>query len=75
MSKLIMLSLCAAFIGAASSAASAETYTVQEGCHYPNGWNVGDFSRDIGGIPNGEHHECIDTYQNGHRIARVKAPS
>jgi hypothetical protein len=27
-------------------------------CNYPDGWNVGDFSRDVNGIPPGIDHQC-----------------
>ena len=27
-------------------------------CHYPDGWNVTDFDRDLNGIPAGVDHTC-----------------
>ena len=32
--------------------------TVNRRCQYPDGWNVTDFNRDVGGIPSGLDHTC-----------------
>lgn len=32
--------------------------TVTRRCQYPDGWNVTDFDRDVGGIPSGVGHTC-----------------
>jgi hypothetical protein len=66
------LLLCGALL-ASSSAFAAPAYSIREGCSYPDGWNSGDLIREINGIPNGIHHQCIDTYQNGRLIHRQKA--
>ena len=38
-------------------------------CAYIDGWNAGDFSRDVNGVPLGVEHTCSD----GSSTARVRA--
>ena len=39
-------------------------------CAYPNGWNSGDFSRDLNGIPLGIDHTCPEDEGSAHVRAR-----
>ena len=39
----------------------APAVRVVERCLYPNGWNVTDFGRDVGGIPPDVDHTCPAT--------------
>ncbi len=45
------------------------TVRVIRRCAYLGGWNTGDFSRDVNGIPLGVDHTCPD----GQGSARVRA--
>jgi hypothetical protein len=36
-------------------------------CNDPNGWNSTDAHRELAGIPNGYHHQCLVQYQDGRR--------
>lgn len=43
-----------------SSGASAQTPAqIWVPCNYPNGWNSTDAHRELAGIPNGVHHQCL----------------
>lgn len=66
------LTLCGTVLSL-SAASAAGSYTLVEGCSYPNGWNYTDFIRDLNGTPRGLDHQCIDTYRDGHLIGRRRA--
>lgn len=53
--------------------ASAAAYSTWESCHYPHGWNITDFERDLNGTPEGRGHQCLDTYVDGRLVRRIPA--
>jgi len=75
MIRIRLASVCVIGFSAliASPTLAGSMVKVVEGCHYPDGWNITDFRRDLNGIPNGVGHQCMDTYFDGRLVHREKA--
>lgn len=66
------LAALAMLIGLSSATFAQAPAKILVPCYYPNGWNSTDAHRELAGIPNGMHHQCLVERRAAYDVLRYR---